>query len=229
MAGAFPILQLAPRGDGHTVLVLPGFMAGERSTTPLRAYLSSRGYRAEPWKLGRNLGPTPDIVAGIDRRLMELAERDGQRLSLIGWSLGGIYARNLAGRHPDLIRQIVTLGSPVRLADSSASNANAVFQYLSPYHQEGHPGVDGGGSLSVPATSVYTRADAIVPWRSCLIQEDHQSENVEVVGSHTGLGFNPAALYLLADRLAQPEGGWQPFAAPSGLRLFFPQRAPTAG
>ena len=100
-----------------------------------------------------------------------------------------------------------------------------MFQYLSPYHQDGHPGVDGGAPLEIPATSVYTRADAIVPWRSCLIDEDHQSENVQVLGSHTGLGFNPAALYLLADRLAQPEGAWRPFEPPPRLAFFFPERA----
>ena len=226
-AGAFGLLQFTPRGDGHTVLVLPGFMAGERSTAPMRTYLGSRGYKAVGWKLGRNLGPTPAIVRGLDRRLAELAERSGQRVSLVGWSLGGIYARSMALRHADRVRNVVTLGSPVRLTDSSASNADGMFQYLRPYHLEDHPGVDGGAPLEMPATSAYTRADAIVPWRSCLIDEDHQSENVQVLGSHTGLGFNPAALFLLADRLAQPEGAWRPFRAPARARLFFPEQATT--
>ena len=217
-AGSFPWLQFTPRGDGHPVLVLPGFMAGERSTRPLRLFLASRGHRAEPWRLGRNLGPTPEIVAGLDRRLRTLVARHRSRVSLVGWSLGGIYARHLAAEHPDLVRHVITLGSPVRLTDGSTSNADAMFSYLAPHHQDGHPGVDGGAPLPIPATSIYTRTDAIVPWQACLVDPGPEAENIEVVGSHLGLGFNPAAVFVTSDRLAQPDHGWQPFEIPPWLR-----------
>ena len=99
-AGALPLLSLAPRGDGHSVLVFPGLIASDISTRPLRAYLNSRGYDAHGWGQGRNFGPR----AGVERRMLdhirELRQRSGRKVSLIGWSLGGVYARQLAKLRP---------------------------------------------------------------------------------------------------------------------------------
>ena len=111
---------------------------------------------------------------------------------------------------PRLVRQVLTLGTPVRPVVERTSNASTLFDYLRPYHQEGHPGLDNGVPLDVPTTAIHTRSDAIVPWETCLIDPAAQSENVRVSGSHSGLGFNPAALYVAADRLALQEGVWLP-------------------
>jgi hypothetical protein len=200
--GAFlatsPVLALAARGDGHPVLVLPGLGGDDRSTTLLRGYLRYLGYHVHGWRLGTNQGPNERTTSGLAARLDGLSERHGQPISLVGWSLGGVYARALARRSPRSVRVVVTLGSPLR--DSSLSR----------------------GALRVPATSIYSRTDAVVPYQYSLDDPGPQRENVEVRGSHLGLGHNPAVLWVVADRLAQPVGAWAPFRPPVMLRRLFP-------
>jgi pimeloyl-ACP methyl ester carboxylesterase len=182
------LLATVPRGDGHAVLVLPGLLAGDFSTAPLRRFLRSLGYDARGWKLGVNLGPTSELREALVARLTRLAERHGRRVSLIGWSLGGIYARELARAHPDRVRLVITLATPFR--DISAALRRP---------------------LPLPVTSIYSRTDGIVHWQGCLEQEGPQSENVEVRCSHTGMGFHAETLAIVADRLAQREGAWRPY------------------
>lgn len=208
--GLMPFLRLLPAGDGHPVLVLPGFMASDASTLPLRTFLRGKGYAVSAWDLGRNLGPTPEVMAGLPKLLRQIVREHGRTASVVGWSLGGVYARWLARTHPARVRHIVTLGTPVRQVVETTSNASGLFNYLRPYHDDDHPGLDDGEPLPVPATAVHTRSDAIVPWETCMIEPGANSENIRVAGSHTGLGFNPAALYVVADRLAQPIDGWRP-------------------
>ena len=214
---ALPWLRLAPRGDGHAVLVLPGLVASDESTRLLREFLRDRGYRASGWGLGRNYGPRP----GVERAMLDLLDRlhdeTGRTVSIVGWSLGGVYARVLAARRPDAVRAVVTLGSPI--ADPRATHAWRIYEFTSgkrvddPREQRTvRP------TPSVPTTSIYSRTDGIVAWQCSVEQEGPQSENIEVMGSHIGLGFNPAVLYAVADRLAQPEGQWQRFAR-TGWRL----------
>ena len=213
-----PLLRRAPRGDGHSVLVLPGFMASDNSTRTLRWYLRDLGYRAHAWRLGVNVGPTDRILDGMDRRIEALAadaRSEGQPISIIGWSLGGIYARIMAREHPDAIRQVITLGSPFGLEDREASNASTLYNMLSTFHS---PRVDqltspeeGRGEMTVPTTAIYTKGDGIVPWGSCIDTPRDNAENVRVLGSHCGLGHNPRALLVIADRLAQPVGSWKPY------------------
>src|ERR1700746_2055440 len=109
---AYPLLRRAPRGDGHPVLVLPGLAASDVSTRPLRTYLSAQGYAAHGWKQGPNNGPRSGVEAAIDARLAELAQRYSRKVSLIGWSLGGVFAREAARRSSDRVRQVITLGRP---------------------------------------------------------------------------------------------------------------------
>ena len=208
--GLMPFLRMLPAGDGHPVLVLPGFMASDASTIPLRTFLKSKGYAVSAWELGRNLGPTPEVMERMPKLLRKMARDHDRKVSLVGWSMGGIYARWLARIHPERVRQVVTLGTPVRTIVEDTSNASGLFDYLRPYHEDDHPGLDDGAPLEVPATAVHTRSDAIVPWQTCMIDPGAQSENVRVAGSHSGLGFNPAGLYVVADRLALPEGDWLP-------------------
>jgi pimeloyl-ACP methyl ester carboxylesterase len=214
---AYPLLRGAPRGDGHPVLVLPGLAASDISTKPLRTYLSAQGYAAHGWKQGPNHGPRSGVEAGIDARLAELAQRYNRKVSLIGWSLGGVFAREAARRSADLVRQVITLGSPFA-NEPKASNAWRLYEALSGRRVDDWPGREAMKlPPPVPSTAIYSRSDGIVAWQGCCEQESATTENIEVEGSHSGLGYNPMALYAIADRLALPEGDWRPFDR-SGLR-----------
>jgi pimeloyl-ACP methyl ester carboxylesterase len=227
LAPAWVLLERAPQGDGHPVLVLPGLGASDASTRILRRYLRGLNYHVHAWGLGRNLGPTTATIAGMRARLAELTERHGRPVSLVGWSLGGIYGREIARAAPQLVRQVIALGSPFRLRDRRASNAGVVFDWLRRGHEparlvDPRPPEEDRGPLPVPATAVFTRHDGIVPWQACLELPSAIGESVEVLGSHTGLGHNPAAMWVIADRLALPEGEWKPFEPKGQVRLLFP-------
>ena len=204
---SLPFLARMPRGDGHPVLVIPGYLASDRSTVALRAFLRDRGYHAHGWRLGRNLGPDSRVATGLDARFRDLRARHGRMVSLVGWSLGGIYARELARRRPGDVRQVITLASPFR--DPFASN---VARLLGSRGRSDARADGLGLPLSVPSTSIVSRSDGIVAWQSCLEDEGPRRENVVVESSHCGMGHHVAALAVIADRLAQPEGTWRPFA-----------------
>jgi pimeloyl-ACP methyl ester carboxylesterase len=208
-----PWLQRTPRGDGHPVLVLPGFGAGDLSTLPLRRYLQSRGYNALPWDLGLNTGPILRFEQRALARLHAIHQEYGRTVSLIGWSLGGVYARELGRVAPHLVRQVITLGSPLH-NNPKANNAWRLYQVASGERLESiTPDLiaERRARLAVPLTSIYSRTDGVVAWECSLEPDGPLSQNIEVMGSHTGLGFNPVVMYVLADRLAQAEGAWQPF------------------
>jgi hypothetical protein len=222
LAHAAPLLQTLPRGDGRAVLVVPGFMGDDRSTAPLRCFLAGRGYRAMPWRLGRNVGPTDEIIDGMEVLLGRLAAT-GPRLSIVGWSLGGIFARELARAHAGVVRSVITLASPFQLhaGERDLTNAAEAYDAASVLHSrragrfvpfEGRP------AMPVPTTNIYTRADGVVPWQSCVDIYGDCCENIEVPGSHAGLGFNPVVLSVIAHRLAQPDGGWRPYRPTGCLR-----------
>ncbi|MGO4256990.1 esterase/lipase family protein [Marmoricola sp. RAF53] len=216
---AAPVAACAPRGDGHTVVVLPGLLGGDGSTRPLRSFLQAAGYRARPWELGRNIGPTPEILDGIRELLLAAAEPTAP-VSLIGWSLGGIYARELAREHPALVRQVITLVSPFALRAESRSRAHWAYRRFE--HRHARPGLDPDGinrPIPVPSTSVYSRADGIVDWRDCIGAAGPHHENIAVRSGHFGAGVDPLVMWLVADRLAQPLGTWRPFVPPRALRL----------
>lgn len=215
-----------PCGDGP-VLVLPGLLSDDRSTAPLRRALRAMGYHTHGWRLGRNIGPTSHAVNGMRMRLDELAERHGRPITVVGWSLGGIFARALARRTPDAVRQVITMGSPIRMECTTQTRAFAAFEQYSHLHIEewNLPLEDGCGPLPVPATSIYSRTDGIVDWKACLDLPSPRAENIPVFGSHIGLGCNLAVFWVVADRLAQPEGSWRPFRPAPLWRRFLPQAA----
>jgi pimeloyl-ACP methyl ester carboxylesterase len=227
MDAAMPLLERLPSGDGQTVVVLPGFTADDRSTHPLRVLLNRLGYDARGWGLGQNIGPSHEIVRGL-RDLFADVLADASQFSIVGWSLGGIYGREVARDLPDHVRQVISLGSPLEMVRGDDSATRPLWDRLSPlYDQNAERTVRESHRppLPVPTTAVYTRTDGIVPWRSCLTVPSATSENVEVHGSHCGLGFNPSVAYLVADRLAQPPGEWRPFKSPLVLRSLFPPSA----
>ena len=183
------------------MLVLPGWLASDFSTRTLRWFLQARGYAAHGWRLGWNLGPSATVIDGLDARLRDLRARHGRPLSLIGWSLGGIYARELARRRPSDVRQVITLASPFR--DPYATNAARLLG--------GRPrGVDPSRQARwhtpppVPCTAFYSRTDGIVAWQSCIDDAGPSTENVEVRSSHCGMGHHPSVLLAIAERLARP-------------------------
>ena len=225
---SLPLLALAQRGDGHPVLVLPGFTASDNGTCYLRTVLRAKGYAAHGWGLGTNTGPHPRIVRGLHRRLHGLSERHNRRVSLVGWSLGGVYARELARAYPEQVRLVVTLGSPFRLREPDGSSAELLYRRIGPRH-EPFPGRDDPeherAQVPVPTTSIYTRTDGVVRWHACIDEVAPTSENIEVRGTHTGLGLNASALLAVADRLGQPEGSWRPFRPPRLLSPLYPTPA----
>jgi pimeloyl-ACP methyl ester carboxylesterase len=215
---AWPWLKRAPKGDGHPVLVLPGLVAGDGSTWPLRKYLEELGYTAYPWKLGVNFGPRGETVPKLLARVRQIQRKHDRKVSLIGWSLGGAMARALGAQLPELVRNVVTLGSPVQ-AHAHATNAWKVFEAVSGWRSD-DPELREMARLSpsMPNTSIFSKADGIVSWHVSIAPEAPLSENIEIAASHLGMGVNPLVLYAIADRLAQPEGAWKPFARGNLLR-----------
>jgi pimeloyl-ACP methyl ester carboxylesterase len=224
LVAALPLRQLLPAGDKQPVLVLPGLLADDDSTWALRRILRDLGYRVHGWRLGRNLGPTAATVTGLQTRLLDLRSRYDSEVSVIGWSLGGIYARILARDTPTAVRQVITLGSPIRLAHERQSRARRAYDRYSHLHvlPKELPLESGADALPVPATSIYSRYDGIVAWQACLDVPSPRAENIAVVGSHLGFGYHPAVIWAVADRLAQPLGDWAPFRPPATLRPLYP-------
>ena len=217
-----PLLMRAPKGDGHPVLALPGFLASDLSMAPMRRYLKELGYDTYAWNMGRNLGGVAGKRGALRDLLTRIHETTGRKVSIIGWSLGGVYARDLAVQLPDMVRSVITLGSPFA-NDITATNATRLYEALSGEGANDNPEIREAiaGDMPVPATSIYSRTDGIVNWRTSLLRPSGTAENIEVYfASHIGLGVNPAALWAVADRLAQPEGQWRPFDR-SGARKWF--------
>lgn len=222
-----PAMSFLPRGDGHPVLVLPGFLASDTSTVPLRNLLVDLGYDAVGWELGRNIQITEARVRSMSECLVKLYERTGRKVSLIGWSLGGVLVRELAKRNPEMVRQVISLGSPLR-ADSGNGRVRRLFEALNgtvpEIQRRSSSFSDMDTPPPVPATSVYTKGDGIVHWKGSIQAEDTFHENVEVYASHCGLGVNPQVMWVIADRLAQSEDDWAPFAAKGCAAWAFPPK-----
>ena len=222
------LLQNLPTGDGHAVMTLPGFLASDRSMRTVRRYLRNWEYDAHRWEMGRNLGLSleRDIEALLDRRLQEIHERSGEKVSLIGWSLGGMLARELARRNPERVRSVITLGSP--LGDPKATNAWRLFEAVSGIKIDNEHIQRRVRKLrepihDIPTTAIYSTSDAVVSSEIAKLPPGDQVENIGVAASHFGMGFNPAVFFAIADRLRQIEGDWRPFEI-SGIRKIFYHR-----
>jgi pimeloyl-ACP methyl ester carboxylesterase len=222
--GALPLLSLAPRGDGHPVLVLPGLVASDTSTRPLRTFLKNRGYAASGWRQGRNLGLREGVRDAMVDLVHELSDDHGRKVSLVGWSLGGLYARQLAKMMPERVRSVITLGSPFA-GHPKATNAWRVYEFASGRRADEEDPRFGGSLASpppVPTSAIFSRTDGICAWQGCMEKSSATSESIEVESSHCGMGHHPAVVYAVADRLAQAEGQWQPFDRSGWRSLVFP-------
>tara|TARA_R110000868_G_scaffold403301_1_gene680441 strand:- start:44 stop:757 length:714 start_codon:yes stop_codon:yes gene_type:complete len=218
---ALPFLKRAPSGDGHPVMVLPGFLASDLSTKPIRSFLKGKGYETYGWELGRNLGT--HIVGGeqvlsdkLINRVIELSVIHSAKVSLVGWSLGGILARELARIIPDCVRQVITLGSPFNGPHGSSSAVEGLFEFINGNVSQSNPDVlkQMITPPPVPSSALYSKSDGIAHWQACInhrIEEHHQAENIQVRGSHSGLGHNPRVVWIIANRLSQAESNWQPY------------------
>jgi pimeloyl-ACP methyl ester carboxylesterase len=228
------LLCEARRGDPHPVLVLPGFTASDASTLMLRRFLDQLGYRTLPWTLGANTG-NANQLGRLVSRFRALAREQGEPISLIGQSLGGVYARALAREWPDAVRQVITLASPFAANQSSEVNGlvQALFESMSGDDvgamRERLKELDLAGPLDVPTTSIYSRSDGVVGWRACIEPESKLAQNIEIVGSHTGMAMNPHVLHIIADRLAEHPDHWRRFDHDRGWRRWWlPRAAATA-
>ena len=224
-----PLLMRAPRGEGHPVLTLPGFLASDLSMAPMRKYLRELGHDTYAWQMGRNIGGVSRMRAALRDRLAEIHAATGRKVSVVGWSLGGVYARDLALQAPEMVRCVVTLGSPFA-NDIRATNATRLYEALSGEAVEDNSELRTAiaGDLPVPTTSIYSRSDGVVNWHTCLLRPSASAENIEVhLASHIGLGVNAAALWAVADRLAQPEGEFRQFdrSGPFAIAYAAPENA----
>ncbi len=222
-----PLVALAPRGDGHPVLLLPGFMADDGTLVVLKLFLENRGYEVHTWGFGRNVGFNSRHAKALEQKIRYMHHKSGRKVSLVGWSLGGMFAMYGAHEAPECIRSVITLGSPVTF-DPTGSQSPPLVKAL--YRLIAHPmgtaahvthlrakSLRGPKALPVPISCIYSLTDGVVPPQEATIDGNPAlHENVRVAGSHLGLGFNPLVLWIVADRLVQPEGRWQPFV-PSGV------------
>ena len=218
------LLSAGRAGQGRPVLVLPGLLADDRSTRPLRRLLNRAGYAAYGWRLGTNVGPTRRIISGMDALLGEISDLHNEPASVIGWSLGGMLGYDLVSRHPGTVDRLITLGSPLYIADPRQSRGSLFYDEYAAAHLADYsinswrpPGV-----ISVPVTSIFSKTDGVVRWQTCLHPPGPLSENIEVYGSHCGLGYHPAAAYAILDRLAAPTDPWPKFVPPAWLAIHFP-------
>jgi len=186
-------------GDGHVVLVIPGFLTPDANTSPLRKFLKSCGYRAFGWGMNVNFGPTPRLLEGLERRFQECRAIAGAPISVIGVSLGGLFARNLAFDHPGDVRHVITLVSPFRLP--TASTIEPLVRMCAPFFSAEIDIERLAGPLPVPSTSVFTREDGLVAWETCH-REEPNGLTVEVQGKHVTICRNPATLRTVGRRLA---------------------------
>ncbi len=214
-----PLSAVAPKGDGHPVLVIPGLGTTDLSTLFLRRFLTELGYRTYPWGLGRNKAMKDECTDDMIEHVRYIYQLHHKKVSIIGQSLGGVYARELGKECPEMVRQVITLGSPFT-GHPLASTGVWLYEMLS---GENFEYADFNKHLEirlqppVPSTSIYSKTDGIVAWQCSIEKESAQSENIHIRGhSHCGMGFNPISLFVIANRLSQPEGQWMPFN-PRGL------------
>ena len=223
----WPLLLEAPRGDGHPVLLLPGFLGDEKSLVALKLFLAGKGYQVESWGLGRNVGFQRKYILALNQKIRHMHFKSGRKVSLVGWSLGGVFALVGALNAPECVRSIVTLGSPLS-QDPAGSKTSHMVKSL--YRLVAHPmgpsahamqpraqALRRGELPQMPISCLYSLGDGVVPPQEATIDGNPAlHENIRVLGSHIGLGFNSMVLATVADRLAQAEDRWQPFN-PRGL------------
>jgi pimeloyl-ACP methyl ester carboxylesterase len=200
-----PQLALAPRGDGRPVMLLPGYGTDESSMRPLGRYLRFLGYDVYDWHLGRNRGEVDSDTRRIGERVKELHEGlGGAPVTLIGWSLGGVIARETARLFEPYVREVITLGTPIiggpKYTAGARRYARAANIDLDAFEVEVHERNSMG--IRQPVTSIYSRWDGVVGWRASIDIYNRQARNIRVNSSHFGIGAHGRVWRLIADILA---------------------------
>lgn len=196
------LVAAAPRGDGHAVLALPGLGHGDPYTALVRDFLTDIGYAAFGWELGVNFGPTEHLVASATARLTDLSDRHGP-VSIVGFSLGGLFARLLAARMPDRVRRIITVCSPIH------EPARSFWLPMAPVFH--HWGGDDLGRMAeeirhpmpVPCTALFSREDGLVNWSAC-VDSSETADSIEITGPHVLIAQSADVLTILGTTLARP-------------------------
>ncbi|MFT6408090.1 MAG: pimeloyl-ACP methyl ester carboxylesterase [Arenicella sp.] len=217
-----PLLKRLPKGDGHPVIVFPGFVSSDNATQPLRSLLTDLGYQTHGWGLGLNIFFGDELEEEMIALVREVAEKTGQKVSLVGWSLGGLYAREVAKVCADQVRSVTTLGSPIS-GKPEHSHAHGLFKAFNgePTNIDHTRYFQLQDAPPVPTTSIFSHSDGVVAWEGSLQKESDTSESIVVPASHIGMGVNPLVMYVLADRLSQPIEQWAKFKTKGLKRLFF--------
>jgi esterase/lipase len=200
-----PRALAAPRGRDEPVLLLPGFSAGDASLWLLRAFLRRLGWDARGWGLGTNRGDAPSLLPRVVALTERLARESGRPVHLVGWSMGGFLARELARDRPDLAAQVVTMGTPV-VGGPKYTAAAALFRRRG-YDLdaiEAECTARAGRPIRAPITAIYSRRDGVVAWQACIDRASRRVEHVEVSSTHAGLGFDLRVWHIVASRLARP-------------------------
>lgn len=203
LAGATRRLRLMPPGDSHVVVDIPGWRAPEVSGLPLRRYLTWLGYDARGWGLGTNTGDPQRDAALLTETVAELAAGSGRPVSLVGWSLGGVIGREVARRRPDLVRRVITYGTPVVGGPSHTAVAGTYSHEARQHATRVIADLDAEQPIRVPITALYSRRDGIVSWNACLDRASPAVEHVEVRSTHLGMGVDPDVWEVVASRLAR--------------------------
>lgn len=206
----------AAQGDGHPVVLFPGLGSNGTPLIPLRNHCRALGYQAVDWGRGFNRGPSGNVdawLAELSDHVDGLIGDDHRSFSLIGWSLGGLYARELGKRLSSRVRQVITIGTPF---NGAANHTHVAWLYRLLNGSAQPPDAELMSRLRtpppVPTTSIYSRSDGVVAWQSCVhARPARRVEDVEVSGSHIGMGWNSAVLSVVADRLRQKPGKWRPY------------------
>lgn len=194
------------------VAVFPGFAAGDLSTFVLRRHLHRAGYRVHRWRLGLNRGDVPTLIPKLISRTESLFDRYREQVALVGWSLGGVLAREVARERPDLVRCIVTLGSPVVGGPKYTRSAGFYERVLNKDLDEIERVVDERNQIPirVPITAIYSRRDAVVQWKACIDHYNEHCRHIEVDATHLSLGFDPKILRLVSDVIGETLAASQP-------------------
>lgn len=220
-------LRNLPKGDGHPVIVFPGFLTSGYSTGPLRRTLAQLGYEVHDWGFGRNLRYSDELEGRMQAMVEERHAASGKKVSLVGWSLGGVFAREIARARPELVRNVISLGSPIT-GTKHVTLAGPIYEFLNgDLDPELLARIESmRGPPPVPSSVIYSRSDGVVHWHGAMQHEAETAENIHVPASHVGMGANPFVLSVIADRLQQTEGGWKPFKVSGAQRMIYRANKP---
>lgn len=215
-------ISTLPSGDNHPVIVIPGFLTDDKYTSLMRWFLKKKNYDVRPWHQGVNLSFKLRYIQNLQKQIYQINNNTGKKVSLVGWSLGGMYARYASHTMPEYIRQVITLGTPF----SRQMNSTLVTRFFELINRQKfsdfHPDIINKiiQPLPVASTSIYSKLDGVIAWECSICPTPHNNhEHIEIDSSHTGLTHNPASLYAIADRLALSENDWQPFEN-SGIKQY---------